>query len=353
MKTRPYLIFSLHGLLYAIAAERVKEIFLLPELTPIADAPPDIIGLLNLHSQIVPVMHLDLRLGQPFMGCNFTDSVIAIESQGLEVGLVVHQVQTVEEIDSQYIQQNLSYGRDDRQIKKAFVTGTIVLDDETIPILDVDLLIRHSEEVEALVNEEGETTETVDEQLTAKKVGNFYELYFPQAGSLEKATFRQRAQNLRFSEQDLAINELHPVAIFRLGDEYFGFDLEIVREFINIDRVTAIPCCPQHIIGNMNLRGEILTLVDIRQILHLENKKRHLTKAVVINFDDIVAGIAVDEVLDVIYYHPEQMKPVPVGINKSLAEYLHSTTSYLNKLLNIIDLPKILDRGVLTVDLAA
>ncbi|MGF1540715.1 MAG: chemotaxis protein CheW [Pleurocapsa sp.] len=349
MKTNPYLIFSLHDLPYAIAAKRVKEIFLLPELTPITDAPPDIIGLLNLHSQIVPVMHLDLRLGQPFTGCNFSDSVIVVESQGLEVGVVVHQVQTVEEIDSQYIQQNLSYGRDDLQMKKAFVTGTIILDDETIPILDVDLLIRHSEKVEALVDRE---VNTVDQQLTAQKLGNFYDLYFPQVGSSEKATFRQRAQNLRVSEQDSAINELHPVAIFRLGDEYFGFDLEIVREFINIDRVTTIPCCPKRIIGNMNLRGEILTLVDIRQILHLDNQDYDLPKAVVINFDDIVAGIAVDEVLDVIYYHREQMKPVPVGINKSVAEYLHSTTSYLNKLLNIIDLPKILDHGVLTVDLA-
>lgn len=350
MKTKPYLIFSLHNLPYAIAAERIKEIFLLPELTPIADAPPDIIGLLNLHSHIVPVMHLDLRLGQQFMGCNFNDSVMVVQSQELEVAVIVHQVQTVAEIDLQYIQHHLAYGRDYPQSNKAFVTGTIVLDDETIPILDVDLLIRHSEEVEALVDGEADT---VEEQLTAKKVGNFYDLYFPQASFSEKATLRQRVQNLKVSDAELAVTELQPVAIFRLGKQYFGLDLEIVREFIKIDRVTTIPCCPQRIIGNMNLRGEILTLVDIRQILHLESQGNHLPKAVVINFDDIVAGIAVDEVLDVIYYHPEQMKPVPVGINKSLAEYLHSTTSYLNKLLNIIDLPKMLDYGVLTVDLAA
>ncbi|MGL5074910.1 MAG: chemotaxis protein CheW, partial [Waterburya sp.] len=63
MAIKPYLIFSLHHQRYAIAAQKVTEIFLLPELTPVAEAPPDIVGLLNLHNQFVPVMHLDLRFG--------------------------------------------------------------------------------------------------------------------------------------------------------------------------------------------------------------------------------------------------------------------------------------------------
>ncbi|MEL6580940.1 MAG: chemotaxis protein CheW, partial [Cyanobacteria bacterium J06621_12] len=46
MGIKPYLIFSLHDARYAIAAESVTEIFLLPELTPVAEAPPDIVGLL-------------------------------------------------------------------------------------------------------------------------------------------------------------------------------------------------------------------------------------------------------------------------------------------------------------------
>ena len=58
MGSRSYLIFSLHGLSYAIAAERVQEIFLLPELTGMVDAPPDIVGLLDLHGQIIPVMEI-------------------------------------------------------------------------------------------------------------------------------------------------------------------------------------------------------------------------------------------------------------------------------------------------------
>ncbi|MDJ0569838.1 MAG: chemotaxis protein CheW, partial [Pleurocapsa sp. MO_192.B19] len=112
MATKPYLIFSLDDTRYAIAAEKVKEIFLLPELTPIAEAPADIVGLLNLHSLFIPVMHLDLRFGHKFEQCYLTDSVIVIESQGLQVGVIVNQVETVNDIDDRYIQADLSYGRE-------------------------------------------------------------------------------------------------------------------------------------------------------------------------------------------------------------------------------------------------
>jgi purine-binding chemotaxis protein CheW len=95
MGIKSYLIFSLHDARYAIAAESVTEIFLLPELTPIAEAPSDIVGLLNLHSVYVPVMHLDLRFGHKFDRCHVTDSVIVVESQGLQVGMIVHRLSLI------------------------------------------------------------------------------------------------------------------------------------------------------------------------------------------------------------------------------------------------------------------
>ena len=102
MNSKPYLIFSLHGLPYGIAAERVSKIFLLPELTPAIDAPEDIIGLLNLHDRVVPVMHLDLRFGNSFAGCNLKDSVMILESGELQIGAIVHRVDTVIDIDGDH-----------------------------------------------------------------------------------------------------------------------------------------------------------------------------------------------------------------------------------------------------------
>lgn len=345
MATKPYLIFSLHDRRYAIAAERVKEIFLLPELTPVAEAPADIVGLLNLHSLFIPVMHLDLRFGHKFEQCYLTDSLIVIESQGLQVAVIVNQVETVNDIDDQYIQADLSYGRE-RNINQAFVNGVINLDDEMIILLNVDNLVRHPDVLETLVDPSEETE--------YQSATDFYDRYFPDASITTKEILHQRAANLRGSTDDVEPTELIPIAVVSINGDYFGLDLGIVREFTKIERFTTIPCCPSHIIGNMNLRGEILTLVDIRQPLNLTiNNYNQTAKAVVIEVDDIVVGITVEEVFDVIYFRLEELKPVPVAINTETATYLKAMANYLNRPLNVIDLPKLLAQGVLTVELAA
>ena len=344
MATKPYLIFRLHDTRYAIAAEKAREIFLLPELIPVADAPSDIVGLLNLHSTFVPVMHLDLRFGHRFDSCNLNDNVIVLESQGLQIGVVVHQVETVNDVDDRYIQEDLDYGRS-RNINRAFIKGVINLDDEIIMLLDEDNLVRHGDDIETLVETEA------DSELPAT---NFYEQYFPIASPQAKEILHQRAANLGKANTDSEANEVISLAIVRIDGDYFGLDLAIVREFTKIERVTAIPCCPERIIGNMNLRGEILTLIDIRQPLNLTVKSdRSLNKAVVVEVNDIVAGIAVEEVLDVVDFSPEELKPIPAAIDPNTARYFKGMANYLNRPLNAIDLPKLLAQGAITVKLAA
>ena len=345
MKSRSYLIFSLHGLSYAIAAEQVKEIFLLPELMGVVDAPSDIIGLLDFHGQMIPVMHLDLRFGHRFTRCHLKDSVIVLESQGLNIGVIVHQVKTVIDIEQKSIQVDLDYGRD-QKIDRVFVNGVATVDQEKIILLDVDKLLRHQEQLPVLVTDDGQ-----DGAIAPSK--SFFELYCPEVTSQDQVIFRQRADSLKESIIKDEQQNLIAIAVFGLGGEYFGLDLDIVREFIKIGTITQIPCCPNYIIGNMNLRGEILTLVELSQILNLglQNIKSY-SKAVVFEVDDLIAGIAVDEVYDAIDLPPEQIKPLPVALAKE-ENYLKAMTTYLDQTLHLIDLPKILDRGLLTVDMAA
>lgn len=350
MTTKSYVIFNLHDTRYAIAAETVTEIFLLPELIPIAEAPADIIGLLNLHNLYVPIMHLDLRFGHRFDRCHLTDSVIVVESPDLQVGVIVHQVETVVDIDDQYIQVDLDYGRE-KDIHQAFVKGVINLDDEMIILLNVVNLVRHPNALEALVDSEKPESKL---ESSGKDFKDFYDLYFPAASSKTREILHQRAVSLKEAEDDTDSKELIPIAVVSINGDYFGLDLEIVREFTKIRRVTTIPYCPSHIIGNMNLRGEILTLIDIRQPLNLTcNNYQQSAQAVVIEVDDIVAGIAVEEVFDVVDFRLEELKSVPVATDTNTAAYLKGMVDYRDRPLNIIDLPKLLTQGAMTVEIAA
>ena len=321
---------------------------MLPELTPVAEAPRDVVGLLNLHAQFVPVMHLNLRFGRRVEQCHLTDNVIVVESQGLKVGIIVHQVETVSDIDDQYIQTELTYGRQD--INQAFIKGVINLDDEMILLLDVDNLVRHPDAYNELADSDHNPEVSADKL----RQDNFYQQYFVDAIPSTKDILHQRAINLQQATEDLTTTELIPIAVVSLAGRYFGIDLATVKEFTKIGRITPIPCCPQHILGNMNLRGEILTLVDISQPLNLQLDHRDSpSKAVVIEVDEIIAGIVVEEVYDVIDLLSEELKPIPVAMNQDTATYLKGVANYQDQTINVIDLPRLLAQGTMTVELTA
>ena len=363
MKIKPYLTFNLHDVQYGIEANLVKEIFLLPELIPIAEAPIDIVGILNLREKILPVMHLDLRLGNPMQECRLRDSVIVLEWEGVQIGVIVNTVHEVINIEAELIENEIDYGRI-RNINPAFVTGIAKVDESAIVLLNSEALIRQPDAVNTLLEEaekdsngnprdHSELAEESESNETVKMISSFYNLCCPNATPEERAIFRRRADNLRQSNTE-AISDFTgqiPLAIIGLNDEYFGLDLEAVREFINIRNFTPIPCCPQHIVGNMNLRGEIVTLVDIRSALSLPLAATKTgSKAVVIEVDDLVAGLPVDEVFDVMYLHPKKINPVPVAVESGSNEYLRGTAPYFEKILSVLDLSKIISDRRLEVN---
>jgi purine-binding chemotaxis protein CheW len=224
------------------------------------------------------------------------------------------------------------------------VQSVINLDDEMITLLNIDNLVRHPEALADLLNP--------DEQPENLVFGNFYEQYFTDANFKTKSILRQRALNLREVNDHQVATQLVSLAVVKISDRYFAFDLALVREFINIGRITTIPCCPEHIIGNVNLRGEILTLVDICQPLNLAKTLRNQSsKAVVIEVKDLTVGIVVEEVLDVVDFSPEELQPVPVAMNSQAVSLLKAVANYRNQLINVIDLPKLLGEGAMIVEL--
>src|SRR5205814_10252811 len=118
----------------------------------------------------------------------------------------------------------------------------------------------------------------------------------PEATTAERAVFQERARTLSqpMEAQDYA--GLRPLAVTRLGPEVFGFPLDVVTEFAAVGSVTRVPCCPPHILGQMNLRGDILTLIDIRSALQVPNGASIAKETVVVQSGDMLVGINVDEV---------------------------------------------------------
>lgn len=349
MKDHPYLTFTLNESVYGIDTFAVEEIFFLPELTPIPEAPRDIIGVVNLRGEILPVMDINIRFGYEGEDYHISDSVIVLKSGDLRVGIVVNNVQDVKNIEEDSISAEISIGRDSiLNQKRKFIAGIARKEENIIVILDSDNLIHYIEKQNI---EEDSSEITLDnsgeDHLSLEKKP----LFCPNATSEEREIYRQRAENLRQTTESEEREGYKPLAIVALDEEFFGMDLSIVREFTEITQLTPIPCCPHHIIGNMNLRGEILTLVDIRNLLNLSQKDMgSKSQAIVVQVDDIVAGIKVEDVVDVIFLNPQDVTPVPTALHALNNDYLQGTAPYSDKMMTILDLPKILLSSSLVVD---
>lgn len=353
MEHQPYLIFSLNNSRYGVEALSVLEIFFLPELTPIAEAPRDIVGVINLRGAVLPVMDLDLRFGGRSRQYQLTDSIIVLELQGFKIGIIVNQVHEVQELSTEEITTDISYGRKLPANSHHFVSGVAKLAGGIVMLLNHQHLIQYYEDVESLINNEIANSETPGDSQPKDSETLLAEgrIFCPHATPEELAIFRVRAENLMLPTDGQDFTGLIPLAVVGLNGEYFGLDLEIVREFADIRKITPIPCTPAHIIGNINLRGEIVTLVDIRPVLNLPlNSIDTARKVMIVRVDDIVAGVSVDRVFDVTYLHPKEITPIPTAVHSTNDEYLRGTASYREKMMTLLDMIKILTKGELMVN---
>lgn len=353
LEHKPYLIFSLNSSLYGIEAQFVQEIFSLPELTPVAEAPRSIIGVVNLRGDILPIMDINLRLGYQQPEYCVTDSVIVLERLGWRVGIIVNQVNEVHNISRQDITKELSYRREFTINSANHIVGIAKVEADIIMLLNEESLFSYSEAFEKF--QEKATSERLETEERESKFRDIfpakYPIFCPHATPEERAIFRERAQNLRKSTDKQDFAGLVALAVIGLNGEYFGLDLKLVREFTNIRKVTPVPCCPPHIVGNMNLRGEILTLVDIRGVLNMPILGReNISKVTIVRVDDTMAGVTVDEVFDVMYLHPSEISSVPTAVHSINDEYLRGTAPYREKMMSFLDLAKIFKKGDLVVN---
>lgn len=362
MATQQYITFRWCNLYYGIQATLVKEIFPLPELIIIPEPPTEMIGLLNLRGEFLPILHLNGLPEQRFPGCNVSDSVIVLQREELPIGLVVHDVSDVLELDTEKI-VNQAFDEFIVDVNPELVVGIAKLDIGNIILINPqkiidqpDAILTRIEDIQrqskVATSQEQETSSWGDERSTSKTPLNFYELYCPYATPEEREIFQQRADNLKQAiEHSTVTKVLMSLAVVELGDQYFGLDLDWVREFTDISNLTPIPCCPNHIVGNMNLRGEIVTFVDIRNALNIPIHPIAIgTQSIVIQVDDIVAGLPVDRILEMTSLSATELTPLSEILPDSEQQYLRGTAVFQEKILRILDLPKLFTQGGLIVN---
>ena len=285
-----YLRFKLRGQVFALPLSVVEEILLLPELTCIPDAPMDVLGVLNWRGKTLPVIHLAKRLGISQPQCYITDNLIVINYENLIVGIVVNQVQDTIEIDEGQIDQVFQEFQPPISL---FLQGVVPSNGTLIPLIDPAHLVRSPEAVVQLLETDIDTIEGAN-------LADFYTRFVGDISLREQAIFQQRRLDLLTANDSVVEGHKTPFALVEIGREPIGIPLNQIQEFINISDPVPIPFSPEFVVGNISLRGEILTLIDIATLLGLSSSCRHEKQGIVFQWEQTKFGITISQVLNIV-----------------------------------------------------
>ncbi|MBD2608421.1 chemotaxis protein CheW [Scytonema hofmannii FACHB-248] len=360
MKEHSYLTFSLNNYLYGISQVYVEEFFSLPELTTIAENPYKIVGLVNIRGNILPVMDFNFTLSSQPLNYRLTDSLVVLKWQEFRLGIIVNQIYEVINISPDKITPQFTYEQELVVIEqREIIAGVADIPANVFIFINPNNWFNYVEINQFLSSKNLLEPKIISNHNADIFPANSSELsliqqpvFCPNATLEETTTFPKRADNLRLPPESQDLKTFITLAVFALNGNFFGINLEMVREFTDIRQVTPIPCVKPHIIGNMNLRGEILTLIDICGLLNLPLMGiANNSKAMVVEVEGIVAGLMVEQVCDVMFsLNPREIRAVTTAIHSVNDEYLQGTVLYHEKIMSILDLPKIFLNGGLIVD---
>jgi purine-binding chemotaxis protein CheW len=374
MSANAFAIFTLHEMAYGALANAVSEVFYLPELTPIAESPPDVVGVLDWRGTVLPIIDLDLRFGHHQNGdYHLSNCVVVLQSGEHFLGVIVDSVRDVVLIDDQDIERNLSFGRTrstpahnghgpesavspasssltgSPQSDRRLIWGLARLSSETIALIDPEVAIYQTATFEwEELDPHHPLPEAPESPVVRERSHRFCAHFTPE----ERKILQDRTNRLRSrtNQQQDAQNTL-ALAVVAMGGEYLAVPLEATCEFIQVRKVSPVPCCPPHIVGNMNLRGEIVTLLDLSTVLDLSQPAPGGARmAIVVDVQGMVAGLVVESVLDIAHVSQQAIAPVPEAIHNNNREYLRGVVPYAKRSIGIVNLEKVFLQGGLIVD---
>ncbi len=115
-------------------------------------------------------------------------------------------------------------------------------------------------------------------------------------------------------------NSLEEFVTFQIGDQEFCVEMTSTRELRGWTPTTALPNAPEYLVGVINLRGNILPILDLAARLGLPaNEQNDRNVVIVVQINDRQFGILVDAVSDIISAGPEEIRSVP-NVNATATE---------------------------------
>lgn len=130
---------------------------------------------------------------------------------------------------------------------------------------------------------------------------------------------------------------------FRLDSETYGINVMQVQEVLRYSEIAPVPGAPPYVIGIINLRGNVVTVIDTRQRFGLApDHITDQTRIVIIEAEGQVLGILVDSVSEVVYLRQSEIESTPNIGNDEKGRFIRGVCNKNDELLILVELDKML-----------
>jgi purine-binding chemotaxis protein CheW len=131
-----------------------------------------------------------------------------------------------------------------------------------------------------------------------------------------------------------------------IGGQLFGLPIAGVQDVFVPDRLTSVPLAPPEIAGVLNVRGRILTIIDMRRRLELEAlEESRRTLVVGIEHKGESYGLLIDRVGEVLKLPARSFEDNPINFDRTLAQVSAGVHRLDGKLMVVLDLDRVLELG--------
>lgn len=130
---------------------------------------------------------------------------------------------------------------------------------------------------------------------------------------------------------------------FRLDGETYGINVMQVQEVLRYSEIAPVPGAPSYVLGIINLRGNVVTVIDTRHRFGLMSGEiSDNTRIVIIESENHVVGILVDSVAEVVYLRQSEVETAPNVGSEESAKFIQGVCHKNDELLILIELNKLL-----------
>jgi len=129
---------------------------------------------------------------------------------------------------------------------------------------------------------------------------------------------------------------------FRIGNDYYAVSILDVQEVIRPQQVTNIPLAAQHLQGLINLRGQIVTAVNLKKLFGLDEDYDEDYMNVIVKHNSSLFALVVDEILDILNVDQDEFEETPETLRESLRSFVRGVFKLDAKLIILLDLEKII-----------